>query len=149
MIFFFCSFQSFNIEYRYLDPLYQINVARLCETGFFYTRLLIKLSFNTEYACRISLIHMIWILALYMLFLSFLTLIIVILIHGIKSMSPHLTRLVFSHDITLKNKFRLCIRVSNMFNSNAMCVLFLLLFSSNLTLNIGIWIYGIKSMMLH
>ena len=91
----FCSFYPLNIEYRFLDPLYQINVARLREPRFFYTRLLIKIRFNTEYACRISLIHMIWILALYMLFLSFLTLIIGILIHGIKSMCPHWTRLGF------------------------------------------------------
>ena len=86
MIFFFCSFHAFNIEYRYLDPLYQINVARLCELGFL-------------------------------------------------------------HEITNKNKFQLWIRVSNKFNSHDMNFRFFSALSRHLTLNIGIWIHCTKSML--
>ena len=114
---------------------------------FFLHEITHKIRFNSEYACRISLIHLIWSFFFFSSALSsHLTLIIGVWIHGIKSMWRDYVNSVFLHEITHKNTFQHWIRVSNKFNSHDMCVLFFSALSSHLTLNIVIWIHGIKLM---
>ena len=57
-------------EYQYLDPCYKFNESDLDDIRFLYTTLLLKLSFNTEDSCRMSLIHLTRIVAIFINFLA-------------------------------------------------------------------------------
>ena len=112
---FFLLFLAILHWISFFDPWYQINDARLDNIRHFYTTLLQKRSFNSEYACRISLIHMIWFYFFSALSMH-LTLNIGIWIHCTKSMWRDYVNSVFLYEITNKNKFQHWIRVSNKFN---------------------------------